>query len=539
MAVFNLIDEPWIPCTMLDGTRQTLGIREVLAQARDVEEIGGESPPVTAALHRLLLAVLHRNFDIEDSDAWGCLWEEGRFDVEKLNAYFKRWHKRFDLFDEKRPFFQVAGLDLAKGGSSARLLFHQDNNPTLFTHLATSDPPELSPAAATRWLLGFMSFDVGGTKTAEHGQKSAKAAMLNRGAVVQARGDNLFQTLMLNLCRYAPQEGEPWDFDPSDDIPAWERDDDTQSQKRMPDGYIDLLTWQSRRVRLEPSEALDGNMVIRRVVIMEGYRMPDDYTLHGKEAMVAFRRNSRAKGNPDPWSAITFNEGQALWRDSLALLHSVSNDLTQPKILQWLGDLAFEDIIPHSRIIPVDVLGLRSSQARLLFWRHERLSIPAVYLNDEALAECVQNALELTETTARCLNAAMRTMAWDLLGIGKPPHRKAEQNRIRELVRHLDAERAYWSRLEVPFKRLLAQLPEDRNEYGGYGEHRLAEWKAILRSSVMAAFEESTRKMDQSTRNLRALGRAEGQLRRKIHPHLSTHQEIDEDDPAEQDQQVH
>lgn len=539
MAVFNLIDEPWIPCAMLDGTRQTLGIREVLAQARDVEEIGGEAPPATAALHRLLLAVLHRNFNVADSGAWGCLWEEGRFDIEKLNAYFKRWHRRFDLFDEKKPFFQVAGLDLAKGGSSARLLFHQDNNPTLFTHLATSNPPELSPAAAARWLLGFMSFDVGGTKTAEQGQKSAKAAMLNRGAVVQARGDNLFQTLMLNLCRYAPQEGEPWDFDPSDDIPAWERDDDTQPQKRMPDGYIDLLTWQSRRIRLEPSEALDGNTVIRRVVIMEGYRMPDDYTLHGKEAMVAFRRNSRAKGNQDPWPAITFNEGRALWRDSSALLHSVSNGLTQPKILQWLGDLTIEDIIPHSRIIPVDVVGLRSSQAKVLFWRHERLSIPAVYLNDEVLAECVQNALELTETMAQCLNAAMRTMAWDLLGIGKPPHRRAEQNRIGELVRHLDAERVYWSRLEVPFKRLLAKLPEDRNEYGGYGEHRLAEWKAILRSTVMAAFEESTRKMDQSTRNLRPLARAEGQLRRKIHPHLSTHQEEDEDDPAEQDQQVH
>ena len=534
LAVFNLIDEPWIPCAMLDGTRQTLGILEVLAQARNVEEIAGEAPPATAALHRLLLAVLHRNFDIADSDAWGCLWEEGRFDVETLTAYFKRWDRRFDLFDEKKPFFQVAGLDLAKGGSSARLLFHQDNNPTLFTHLATSDPPELNPATAARWLLGFMSFDVGGTKTAEHGQKSAKAAMLNRGAVVQARGDNLFQTLMLNLCRYAPQEGEPWDFDPRDDIPAWERDNDTQPQERMPDGYIDLLTWQSRRVRLEPSEVLDGDRVIRRVVIMEGYRVPEDYTLHGKETMVAFRRNSWAKGNQDPWPAITFNEGRALWRDSSALLHSVRDGLTQPKTLQWLGDLAFEDIIPHSRIIPVDVLGLRSSQAKVLFWRHERLSIPAVYLNDQSLAECVQTALELTETTVRCLNEAMEPMARDLLGIGNPPHRRAEKNRIGELVRHLDAERVYWSRLEVPFKRLLAKLPEDRNEYGRYVEHRLAEWKAMLRSTVLAAFEESTRKMDQSTRSFRALARAEGQLRRKIHPYLSTHQEADENDPTEQ-----
>lgn len=531
LAAFNLIDEPWIPCTMLDGTQEHRGIQGVLVQAGNIKEIGGESPPVVAALHRLLLAVLHRNFDIADSGVWDRLWKRGRFDIEELNVYFRRWYGRFDLFDEENPFYQVVGLDLAKGGSSARLLFHQDNNPTLFTHLATSDPPELDPAAAARWLLGFMSFDVGGTKTAEHGQKSAKAAMLNRGAVVQARGDNLFQSLMLNLCRYAPQEGEPWDFEPGKDIPAWERDIDTQPKERMPDGYIDLLTWQNRRIRLEPSDASDGSTVIRNVVIMDGYRAPD-HILHGKETMISFRRNPRAKGNQDPWLAVAFDEDRALWRDSLALLHSFNDDVSQPKTLQWLGDLAIEGIIPHSRIIPVEVLGLRSNQAKVLFWRHERLSIPVVYLNDDTLAERVQEALELTEDTARFLHQAMETMVRGLLGIDTPSNKKAEKDRVREFVRHLGAERVYWSYLEAPFKWLLARLPEDRDEYGDYGEYCLTEWKVILRSSVMSAFEESTRAMDQSTRNLKALACAEGQLRRMTHRPLSTYQETAQDDTA-------
>ena len=74
MAAFNLINEPWIPYTMLDGTQEHLGIQGVLVQARNIKEIGGESPPVVAALHRLLLAVLHRNFDIADSGVWDLLW---------------------------------------------------------------------------------------------------------------------------------------------------------------------------------------------------------------------------------------------------------------------------------------------------------------------------------------------------------------------------------------------------------------------------------------------------------------------------------
>ena len=77
LATFNLIDEPWIPCTMLDGARRSLGLRETLTQAQAIRELGGDSPLEVAALHRLLLAVLHRNFDIGDSQQWGALWESG------------------------------------------------------------------------------------------------------------------------------------------------------------------------------------------------------------------------------------------------------------------------------------------------------------------------------------------------------------------------------------------------------------------------------------------------------------------------------
>ena len=70
---------------------------------------------------------------------------------------------------------------------------------------------------------------------------------------------------MLNLCRYAPEEGDPWDFDRNGDIPAWERDEDTRPEDRSPNGYIDLLTWQSRRIRLHPETRHDGSAVVNNV----------------------------------------------------------------------------------------------------------------------------------------------------------------------------------------------------------------------------------------------------------------------------------
>ena len=72
-ASFDLISQPWIPCVRRDGTTAEFGLRDVLVQAHALRELGGESPLVTAALHRLLLAILHRVFGPDGYDAWYAL----------------------------------------------------------------------------------------------------------------------------------------------------------------------------------------------------------------------------------------------------------------------------------------------------------------------------------------------------------------------------------------------------------------------------------------------------------------------------------
>ena len=502
---------------MLDGTQRWLGLREVLTQAQDVGELGGDSPLELAALHRLLLAVLHRNFDIGDEQEWGALWESGGFDPGVIDDYFEQWRGRFDLFDEVRPFYQVAGLDLTKGSSSARLFFHPDNNATLFTHVATSDPPCLTPDEAARQLVGFMAFDVGGRKS-DPPPISAYAAPLNNGAVVLAKGRNLFETLIFNLCRYAPHEGDPWVFNRDNDIPAWERDEETHSGDRIPAGYIDLLTWQSRRIRLQPENGEDGSTVVRNAVIMKGWQIPKDYILKGRETMLAFRSHPHAKGQQNPWPVVNFREDRALWRDSHALMSSTNAESAQPKTLTWLADLTMDGIIPYSQIIPVDVFGLGSIQAKTHFWRHERLPLPLAYLNDKQLADSLGRVLELTETTAQNLNSAIRTMARTMLAAD--PKRKLKAEDVQSLVDHLGARRAYWSHLEEPFKRLLVELPDDKDEEGEYGGVQIGKWKSTLRRALWEAFRVSARGMERSTRNLKALAFAERRLTAVARQHL-------------------
>lgn len=59
-TVFDLLTERWIPVLDEDGEPDEPGLEQVLLRAHEPRRITGETPPMTAALHRLVLALLHR-----------------------------------------------------------------------------------------------------------------------------------------------------------------------------------------------------------------------------------------------------------------------------------------------------------------------------------------------------------------------------------------------------------------------------------------------------------------------------------------------
>ena len=423
MSNFNLVDEKWIPCIMLDGTRNEKSIKEVILEASDIKELFDNSPLVTVALHRLLLAILHRNFGPENEGEWGKLWNNGtgNWDTDKLLSYLTKCHDHFDLFDEKYPFYQCPSMPVsttdAKGKSksyakSAANLIHElvtGDNATLFDHTIKDKPPTISLAEAARFLVAFQAFAVGGLLTFEIGQepkfyKSADNAPLVKGAVSLVQGENLFQTLMLNLHKYNGNEAVPFEIKP-EDCPAWECEDETIPDDRYPKGYLDLLTWQSRRIRLIPEQDTTNKTIIRQVVIMKGNQFPDGYSLHKKETMLAYRQIPKPSKGQEPWPPVAFLEDKALWRDSINLFQSVEEERTIPMTLGWISDLVEEAILPSQAVFNLSMMGLVTSKAKISLWRHERLPLPLKYLQDDKLLSNLKEALELAEDTGKLLGS--------------------------------------------------------------------------------------------------------------------------------------
>ncbi len=559
---FDLIVEPWMPCAMHDGASMEsrhleFGLREVLVRAHDIVELSDSSPLVTASLHRLLLAVLHRIFGPESRAAWWTLWRRGAWDMHEISAYFARddVRDRFDLFGEHRPFYQVSKIAREYAGPVARLTHElsSGNNATLFDHTTEVAPRPMTPAEAARYLVAYQNYAVGGLVSYEKGQdpkvyKSATAAPLARGALALVRGNNLFETLALNLHRYS--DDEPFARQ-GNDLPTWERDDEPTAGERPVSGYLDLLTWQSRRIQLFPERNGQGDVVVRQVAIMKGCQFESGFSRRGKEPMVAFltpRPSSKPIPGQDPYQPLGFRDDKALWRDSVTILQSVASTPlvaqdpdraadaleTRPRTLNWLDDLSIPDELGR-RILNLDMLGMRADKASVLAWRHERLPLPLAYLRqdpnvDVSLFFGLREALHLAEYSGQAVQRGARELARTLLApeSDRSDTRQPQEGDISRLAASLGLERSYWGQLDVHFRQLLLDLPMEpveRDDYiVAYDRATLVVWAGDLRHAANRAFEAGTNGLDTSARTLKAVAKArytqQVQVRRALEGYL-------------------
>lgn len=515
---FDLVDEPWLPVLVKDGRRDLLSIRRALVEAHEVGELVDQSPPVTAALHRLLLAILHRVFGPRNAHAWWAIWAGGRLDREPIDEYLDRWRPRFNLFHAARPFYQAASLPTALANPVAILLPERasGNNATLFDHSLDDQPQPISSAEAARRVVAMQAYALGGLLTREKvGDRSADGAPLVKLALIQVRGRDLFQTLCLNLHRYEPELEIPF-ASVGADLPAWEVDHEPSPAARIPKGYLDLLTWQSRRIRLLPDEGSSDSPTVSRAVVTKGHGFPKAFQLKGRETMAGFRMVKKPTGGQEPWQPIGFRQDRAIWRDSTALLARTSEAYARAPILDWLADLSLEGTLPPPSL---DVLGMVSDRASVLLWRHERLPLPLRYLQDQKLMESLSLALDTTEKAAHALRESLLALAATIVpapsqGLASP---SPESRKSRDVfVDRLDAGTWYWSAVEAAFRRHMVELEADRSEDSElgvrYGLEVLPKWRRILRRAASAAFEEAVRGLDTTARTLHGVVLAERQL---------------------------
>lgn len=521
MPSFNLVKEKWIPCIMLDDKRDEMGLLEVLTRAHQIREVFHPSPLVTVSLHRLLLAILHRNFGPANLEGWKTLWNKGKWDDKKLSEYFIGWERRFDLFDKERPFYQSPELPGAEKHPVLHLAMETSsgNNATLFDHSMDAEPKAVTSSVAACYVVSAQSFSIGFGKSRPFYFSDSP---LIRGMTTLAIGSTLFETLALNLIVYNSERPFPWI---GEDLPIWERDELPQPDRDGSpiSGYLDYLTWQSRRIHLFP----EGEPAkVRYCQIQQGLKLPDELPL---DPFKCFTKEEKRGYVP-----LNIRQGRAVWRDSHTLFQTADATHKRPEMLNFLSRVDVErreGKLGAATAYRLAVIGLTTEAgkaASVLLWRHERLPLPLKYLGDEKLVDTLKHALNMAEDVGRLFLPGFhdkgrkyprpfQELASALLPLdnrGNP-----DQDAVKSFVDHLAPGTPYWSQLGITFPRLVTELAEDITKDGEdifYGLKTIPWWANEVRRAALAAFEEAVSSLDQSARVLKAVTLADVHFRSRL-----------------------
>lgn len=523
---FNLVDREWIPCLMRTGNQpRELSLRDVLIEAHNIREVFDDSPLVTVALHRLLLAILHRNFGPTSFNEWKELWRRGKWDGEVIEKYLAQWRYRFDLFDEERPFYQVKRMANA-GMQPAALLALEiaGSQATLFDHSFDDSPAAMPAAMAARYVIARQAFSIGFGKSDPF---YLQDSTLVRGFSCLAVGNSLFETLALNMLVYTPARPVEWQ---GEDSPVWEQEAPATPDKQgtLARGYLDYLTWQSRRIHLIP----DGHtLVVSQCQVQQNLVLADEPRL-----LDPFKCYQEVKEKGLQPKGV--NPTKALWRDSHTLFQQVDQTKRRPEIFNFVARVEtarrYGEIEAHPAY-SLSVYGFATEigkAASVVLWSRERLPLPLTYLTEPYLVESLRLALSLANDVRDHLNDSIRLLAKLLIAplSSDKSARQPDANDVSNLVSGFAAEQFYWARLEPAFKKLLTDLPEDQRANQAAEDlpdtRAATEWARVLLETARAALDKTINSLSSSARELKAAAEAERRFNglmkqvREAHPRL-------------------
>lgn len=448
--VFSLLEEPWICVLRADGSPAKLSLTEVLTQAHQIRDLAGESKTQDSAMLRLLLAVIHTVFSRMNEQGlkdevttvqealrrWGTLWALGAFPQEPVQSYFSQWQERFWLFHPERPFYQVPELQGTTNPAKKLngVLVESSNKTQLFSLWNGERKNWLTYDEAARWLVFLQGFGDTAAK-----KPSPKLSWLGSIGLIMAKGETLFETLMLNLVLW--KDGtERWE----EGVPSWEEDIPKEKLREIsiPCNQAALLTVQCRRVFL----LCENGRVTGYVEAAGDYFPKENAFCEQMTLWEGIREREQIIG----YRPRVHQPSRQMWRDFSVLM---GQDVRKPGIVAWIGLLKARKKLPKSKMISFQLAGVRygNMYCGIVDEFSDQLQMYSGLLDElghkwqNIISEEVDRCDQLTKTVGKLAYKVDRAIGGD----GKPAASRAQ-------------EQCYY-RLDLPFRQWLLAIDPDAN----------------------------------------------------------------------------
>ena len=402
MQSFNLVTDPWIKVLDSDTNSEKLvSLKELFRNAGRYRQLAGEMHAQDLAILRLLEAILITVYSRVDADnqiydwvvlnktmqvqtyenpaglklvktlskTWKKLYESGNF-TDAIFEYLDKNITFFDFFGQ-RPFYQVTAEQydsfvedkqkIKKGSGTVdlmqmnRLISQSGNSIAIFAPKSSTWKNKLSLDELIRWLITYQNFTgvTDKTKVRAKEKHSNSRGWLYTLNPIFVKGNNLFQTLMLNLVLFNPSMPE---YVPQQ--PVWEENLIEYVKKRLsrikPDNIAETYTVWSRLLHIEWKE--EGP-----VVFSAGLPAFESTNTFDIEPMSIWRKN-RKDGNFYPATKRLSDMGIAMWRNFGQYVPTLgNNEAKKPLAVEWLNFLKKKTDFSGNKMINLHTSGIISS----------------------------------------------------------------------------------------------------------------------------------------------------------------------------------
>lgn len=540
---YNLLDEPWIPVRLLDGTIADVGLLELLRRTTEIADLACELPTQSIAIQRLVLAIAYRVAPPRDARDWVRQWDEGA-PTEQMIEYLERWRDRFYLFGGRFPFMQVADLRTAKDAVSGleKLIADVPNGEQFFTTRHGRALACIPPSEAARWLVHAQAYDPSGIRSGAVGDSQVKGgkgypigpSWCGHLGLVWLKGKDLDETLVLNLVPADAAQLRGVESSTEWGACSWEVSE-AESAVRGDYSLLDpsgtprdisiprLLTWHSRRVRLVGNrEGVTG------VVLAQGDKLaPQQMHRYEPQSLWRYSTPQSKKFKQDVYMPRKYEAGRALWRNlpgTLPTVTTVQGVDKQPKqeflpsatlsFHYQLDNASIETAYPKvMRIQAVGVTyGPQEATFEDIYSDELTLSVAVMRVEHEDLSAEIDRQVRLTEEIARHVGnlAANLVRAAGESGDGAGD---GARDRAKEL---------FFSAVDTDFRTWLTQVDgrESARDAGRRWERSLRQHALDIQAELVRGASSSAIIGRDTGRGYMNVGIAENYFRAALNKHL-------------------
>ena len=485
---FNLIDEKWIRVMDSSCNVTEVSLKDAILDSHKYKALSGELPTQDIAVMRLILAVLHTAYsrvdengnsaplDEDDEDEalrrWKAIWDNRQFSEKAISEYLDNWYERFWLFHPERPFGQASGLSVGTDYDAPKLngeISESSNKKRFFAMYSGNEKNNLSYQQAARWLLYLNAYDDTSSKPTKEGKEKAGGSLPSPGigwlgklGAIFLKGENLFETLMLNLITVNNGTVQ------AEQKPQWEQDNVSTAERTevpIPDNLAALYTLQSRRILLNR----ENDSVISYKLLGGDFFEKENAFI---EPMTVW---SIPKKEGDAYIPKRHDSSKQMWREFSALYEEKGNRCSG--VVNWFKYVKRKKLIPRSYMMKTAITSVVYGDKDFFV---KNVFSDSLTMHSELLSELGadwRSDIELEIEKCSKLAGAIAYLAQNLYVASGGSNSKKDKHYM-EIPDNAKAQLYY--RLDIPFREWLRSIdPECPDENMRFEKQR--EWQTAAK----------------------------------------------------------